>query len=93
MVITMAIAVALGIVVLGVALAIHFTRGTSKKRKYIVWGIALMVAIAPFLSFAIGLLYAIIMRNGWAALIMWYLFPILFLIGVIMLIVGIFIKK
>ncbi|MEH7293128.1 hypothetical protein V7134_22420 [Priestia megaterium] len=25
------------------------------QRKYIVWGIALMLAIAPFLSFAIGL--------------------------------------
>ena len=52
-----------------------------------------MVAIAPFLSFSIGLTYAILVKNGWAALIMWYLFPLIFIIGLIMLMVGIFKKK
>ncbi|MFJ7513125.1 hypothetical protein ACIQW7_27450 [Peribacillus simplex] len=52
-----------------------------------------MLAISPFLSFAVGLTYAFIVGNGWAALIMWYLFPIGFIIGLIMLLVGIFKKK
>ncbi|MFZ7825725.1 hypothetical protein ACO1DI_22105 [Priestia sp. 40] len=49
-----------------------------------------MLAIAPFLSFAIGLTYAVIAKNGWAALIMWYIFPIIFVIGLIVLMIGIF---
>lgn len=49
-----------------------------------------MLAIAPFLSFAIGLTYAVIAKNGWAALIMWYNFPIIFVIGLIVLMIGIF---
>jgi cytochrome bd-type quinol oxidase subunit 2 len=89
----LAIFVALAIAILGSALAYHFSEGKSKKRKYIIWGITTMVAIAPFLSFSIGLTYAMIVKNGWAALIMWYLFPLIFIIGLIMLMVGIFKKK
>lgn len=53
-----------------------------------------MLAIAPFLSFAIGLTYAVITEDGWAKfLIMWYIFPIIFVIGLIVLLIGIFKKK
>ncbi|MEH7306069.1 hypothetical protein [Neobacillus drentensis] len=89
----MAIFVALAIAILGSIVAYQLSKGKSKKRKYIVWGITSMVAIAPFLSFSIGLTYAIIVRNGWAAMIMLYLFPIIFILGLIMLLVGIFKKK
>ncbi|WML44843.1 hypothetical protein [Neobacillus sp. PS3-40] len=89
----MAIIIALAIAIIGSAVAYKLCKGKSKKRKYIIWGIATMIAIAPFLSFSIGLTYAIIVGNGWAALIMWYLFPIIFIIGLIMLLVGIFKKE
>lgn len=89
----MAIIVALSIAILGSAVAYQLSKGRSQKRKYIIWGITTMIAIAPFLSFSIGLIYANIVRNGWAALIMWYLFPLIFLIGFIMLLVGIFKRK
>lgn len=88
----MAIIVALAIAILCSVLAYQLSKGKSKKRKYIIWGITTMLAIAPSVSFSIGLIYAIIVRNGWAALIMWYLFPILFIIGLIMVFVGIFKK-
>lgn len=52
-----------------------------------------MIAIAPFLSFSIGLTYAFIVRNGWAGLIMWVLFPIFFILGLIVLLVGVFKEK
>ena len=39
------------------------------------------------------LTYAMIVKNGWTALIMWYLFPLIFIIGLIVLMVGIFKKK
>ncbi|WP_077622657.1 hypothetical protein [Sediminibacillus massiliensis] len=89
----MAIIIALLIVVLGSIIAYMLTEGKSKKRKFIIWGIALMIAVAPFLSFAIGLTYASIVKSGWAALIMWYIFPVIFMIGLIMLLTGIFKKK
>ncbi|MGG0655340.1 hypothetical protein [Rummeliibacillus pycnus] len=89
----MAIIVALAVTILGSAAAYLLSKDKSKKRKYIIWGITTMIAIAPFLSFSIGLTYAIIVRNGWAALIMVYLFPVIFIIGLIMLLVGIFKEK
>ncbi|MED4156355.1 hypothetical protein [Priestia aryabhattai] len=79
-----------GIAIIGAIIAYQLSKEKTKKRKYIVWGIALMLAIAPFLSFAIGLTYAVIAKNGWAALIMWYIFPIIFVIGLIVLMIGIF---
>ncbi|MEH7399665.1 MULTISPECIES: hypothetical protein [Bacillaceae] len=89
----MAIVIAMLIALFGAALALVFTIGQSRKRKYIIWGIANMVAIGPFLSFAIGITYAIIEGDGWAAMLMWVLYPFIFLIGLIQLIIGIFMKK
>lgn len=82
-----------GIPIFGVFLAYKLTKGKNIKRQYIVWGIILMLAISPFLSFAIGLTYALIEQNGWAGLIMVYIFPVLFLVGLILLLVGLFKKE
>ncbi len=82
-----------GIAIIGALIAYQLSKGKTKKRQYIVWGITLMLAISPFLSFAIGLTYAAITENGWAALIMWYIFPVIFVIGLIVLLIGIFKKK
>ncbi len=82
-----------GIAIIGAIIAFQLSEGKTKKRQYIIWGITLMLAISPFLSFAIGLTYAVIAKNGWAVLIMWYIFPVLFLIGFITLLVGIFKRK
>jgi MFS family permease len=90
----MAFVVGYGVAFIGALVAYYLSKDKSQKRKYIVWGIALMVAISPFLSFAIGLTYGFIIENGWAipgTIII--LFPIGFIIGLIMLLVGIFKKK
>lgn len=89
----MAIGVALSISILGSIVAYQLGIGKSRKRKLIIWGVTTMIAIAPFFSFAIGLTFAFIFRSGWAALLMWYLFPIIFIIGLIMVLVGIFKEK
>ena len=88
----MAIFVGFAIAAAGALAAYFLSIGKTRKRKYIVWGIVTMIAIAPFLSFSIGLSYAIMEENGWAALIMFYLFPIIFVVGLILMIVGIFKK-
>ncbi|WP_226035255.1 hypothetical protein [Aquibacillus saliphilus] len=89
----MAIVVGYVIAISAAIIAYQLSKSKSKKRKNIVWGIALMLLISPSLSFSIGLTYAALVRSGWAGLIMWYLFPILFIIGLILLLVGIFKKK
>ena len=81
-----------GIAIIGALIAYQLSKGKTKKRKYVVWGITLMLVISPFISFAIGLTYAVIEQNGWAALVMWYIFPVIFITGLIMLLVGIFKK-
>ncbi|MGE7024433.1 hypothetical protein [Solibacillus cecembensis] len=80
------------ITLLGVVIAYLLSVGKSKKRKYMVWGIALMLPISPALAFSLGLTYAAIIRDNWSALIMVFICPIIFIIGLIMLLVGI-IKK
>ncbi|MDE4085193.1 hypothetical protein PO902_09180 [Planococcus maritimus] len=76
-----------------VFLAFLLSVNKPKKKKYMIWGIALMIPISPALAFAIGRHYAVIVENGWAALIMWYIFPFVFIIGLIMLLVGIYKKE
>lgn len=51
-----------------------------------------MVPIQPKIAFLVGLTYARIVQNAWAVLIMWYIFPIVFIIGLVILLVGIFKK-
>lgn len=78
---------------IGALVAFLLSADKPKNKKYKMWGIALMIPISPALAFAIGRTYAIIVENGWAALIMWYIFPIIFIIGLVMLLVGIFKKE
>lgn len=89
----MAILVGLVITIVGLVIAFQLSNGKSIKRKYVVWGITIMVAIAPFLSFSIGLTYAMMVKDGWSAMIMWVLFPLFFIVGLILLLTGIFKKK
>ncbi|TCI63201.1 hypothetical protein [Exiguobacterium sp. SH0S2] len=89
----MAIAVGYIIACIGAFVAYWFSTGESRKKKYKIWGIALMLPISPALAFSIGLSYAISVENGWAGLIMWLIFPIIFLIGLTLLLVGIFKKE
>lgn len=90
----MAMGVAIVILSLAMLVAFQLGKGKSKKRKYIVWGIATMVAIAPFLSWLIGITYGISVGSGFAAMgIMVMMFAFLFLIGLISLLIGIFRKE
>ncbi|MEK3934583.1 hypothetical protein MKY41_04620 [Sporosarcina sp. FSL W7-1349] len=89
----MAIGIGYLIASIGAVLAYLLSKGKTKRRKYIAWGIALMLPISPALAFSLGLTYAVSVGDGWSALIMVYIFPILFLIGLVMLLVGIFTKE
>ncbi|WP_337969840.1 hypothetical protein [Virgibacillus salexigens] len=89
----MVFVVGYGVACIAAMIAYLLSRDKSRNSKYKIWGIALMVPISESLSFAIGLTYATIVKNGWAGLIMWYIFPIIFIIGLMMLTVGILKKE
>ena len=63
----------------------------SKKRKYIIWGLLTIFIFTPVLSWVIGIIFGIIEGDGFAAIgMMTLLFPIIFIIGLILFLVGIF---
>lgn len=86
----MAFVIALLIVLVGLIAGFQLTVGRSEKGNYIVWGIITMIAFAPFLSFVIGVMYGIVVKNSWATSIMMLLAPIIFVIGLIILLLGIY---
>ncbi|MFJ7185995.1 hypothetical protein [Lysinibacillus xylanilyticus] len=89
----MAFVIALLIVLVGLIAGFQLTEGRSEKGNYIVWGIITMIAFAPFLSFVIGVMYGIVVKNSWATSIMVYLSPIIFVIGLILLLLGVYKKR
>ncbi|MDM5250261.1 MULTISPECIES: hypothetical protein [unclassified Lysinibacillus] len=89
----MAFVIALIIVLVGLIAAFQLSEGRSEKGRYIVWGIITMIAFAPFLSYLIGATYGMLIRNGCAASIMMFLSPLIFVIGLITLLLGIYKKN
>ncbi|SDM30032.1 hypothetical protein [Sediminibacillus halophilus] len=81
------------IALLAAAIAYQFSEGKPKKKKYKIWGFTIMLVISPSLAFGLGLTYAVLVKSGWAAMIMFYLFPLFFLIGLFVLLAGIRKKK
>ncbi|QKS72918.1 hypothetical protein FLK61_40680 [Paenalkalicoccus suaedae] len=81
------------IAMLGGVIAFFLSRDKPKKTKYKIWGVALMIPISPALAFAIGITYAVAVGDGFVAFLMVYLFPILFVSGLVLLLVGIFKKE
>jgi 4-amino-4-deoxy-L-arabinose transferase-like glycosyltransferase len=77
--------------VLGVAAAFSLSKNKTWKQKNVIWGLALMFAIAPFLSWLVGMLYGIQVGDGFSGgSLMVILFPIIFIAGLVTLLVGIF---
>src|SRR5690625_3939144 len=75
-----------------IAKAYLLSKEKSNKSKCKVWGIAIIVPISLPLAYSIGITYAYIEGNPWAIMLMVVVFPIIFLIGLIILLVGIFKK-
>lgn len=64
--------------------------GKSNKKKYIIWGITMMLVIAPLFSGVVSILYGRYAGEGFAAVaLMMVMFPLLFLTGLVLLLLGI----
>lgn len=78
------------IIFLSIVIAYLLTKGKSVKRKYIIWGIVLMVFLSPTVSVHTARIIGRITHNLGAGILIMYIFPISFIIGLIMLLIGIF---
>ncbi|WP_018923984.1 hypothetical protein [Salsuginibacillus kocurii] len=68
-------------------------KNQTKKLRFIIWGVTTMLVIAPLLSLAIGGSIARTEENMWAAGSIFYIFPLIFGTGLIILIIGLFKEK
>lgn len=87
------IVIAITLVVVVSFLLWRKTKRESKKAKTILWGVATIFVIAPLVSWLIGMFTGILYGDGFAGMGMTMLtFPVLFLIGVGLVIRGVFMK-
>ncbi len=77
------------ITLISLSLAFFLSMGRSKKSKFRIWGIFIMVPISLPLAYSIGITYSLIVRNPWATMLMFYIFPLIFIAGLILLCVGV----
>ncbi len=85
--------VATGILIgfLTIFLTYLISKNESKNTKYKMWGISLILISIP-LSDSLGTAYAILDENGFAYLSVLFFFPIIFIPGIVLLLVGFFKK-
>ena len=77
----------------GVYVGFILTIKKSGKRKFIVWGLITIFIFAPFLGWLLSIVYAIKEGDGFAGVgMMIILFPLFFIVGLIILGIGIFKK-
>ncbi|MCT8138074.1 hypothetical protein H1D32_10085 [Anaerobacillus sp. CMMVII] len=87
----MSLLVASAVLVVSVSISFILSFGMYKHRKYIVWGICTIFAIAPFLTWIFSTLYGVREGSGFASIaLMMIMFPILIIIGIVILFVGIY---
>lgn len=82
------------VLIVSVLLAYQFSKGCTRKKKYVIWGVTTMFIIAPGLSWLVSMGYGLMEQNGWAGVaLLGILFPLMFLIGLVLFLIGIFSKK
>ena len=86
--------IALLIIVVVSVIGWKLTKDQSIRRKRIVWGIIIMIGLNPFVSWLIGICFAIFIGKGFAGMgMMVILFIALFIIGAFLLVIGLFTKN
>ncbi|MFS0864378.1 hypothetical protein [Fredinandcohnia sp. 179-A 10B2 NHS] len=90
----MAFVVTIALLALAVFIGYKLTAAKTKKRKRIVWGVITMLVFSPLVSWLVSIAYATIVESGWAGIaLMMLLLPLIFLIGLVILLIGIFKKE
>src|SRR5690625_2425168 len=71
-------------------IAYLLSMGKSKKSKYRIWGIIIILPISLPLAYSVGITYSFIVGTPWATIVLLPVFSVLFIAGIILLLVGIF---
>lgn len=89
----MAIGISIFTIIILLGIVFMLTVGKPVKRKWTIWGLAIMFGIGPVLAWLIGICVGIYVGGGFAAAaIMVMLVVLFFVIGLISLTIGIFKK-
>lgn len=84
----------LAIIVSSLLFAFMINQGKSRRKVVIISGITTMLVITPLLSWSVSTLFATKVGDGFAGVaLMMILLPILFLVGLTILLLGIFKKS
>ncbi|MED4455073.1 hypothetical protein [Metabacillus fastidiosus] len=76
--------------VLGLFIGFRLSNGKSKKRN-IIWGLSIILAIAPLLSVLLSIIIAFIAGDGWTGIaIVVIILPLFFFVGLGRLLAGLF---
>ncbi|MED4531968.1 hypothetical protein [Metabacillus fastidiosus] len=79
--------------VLGLLIGFRLSKGKSKKRN-IIWGLSIILVIAPLLSALLSITAAFIAGDGWTGIaIIVIILPLFFFIGLGCLLSGVFREK
>jgi hypothetical protein len=81
------------ITLISIPIACLLSMGKSRKSKYRIWGIAIMLPISLPLAYSIGITYSIIVGNPWATMLLLFVFPVMFIVGLILLLIGVLKKN
>jgi len=83
--------IAIIILVLAIVLAGYMSRNKTTKKKFVVWGITAIIAIAPLASWIAGMLFGMDGEDGFLGFtVMIYGFVLIEVIGFVLLYFGIF---
>ncbi|HWL11614.1 MAG TPA: hypothetical protein VNQ57_01390 [Ureibacillus sp.] len=83
--------IAIIILVLAIVLAGFISRNKPVKKKFVIWGVAAIVAIAPLVAWIAGILFGMDEGDGFVGFtVMLYSFVLLEVIGFVLVYFGIF---
>ena len=83
--------IAIIILVLVIVLAGFISRNKAVKKKFVIWGVAAIVAIAPLVSWIAGILFGMDEGDGFVGFtVMLYSFVLLEVVGFVLVYLGIF---
>lgn len=83
--------IAIIILILAIVLAGYISRNKPTKKKFVIWGIAVIVVIAPLASWIAGILFGMDDGDGFVGFsVMIYGFVLLEVVGFVLVYLGIF---
>lgn len=81
------------VMLVSIWLGVILTKGQSNTQKWIMWGLLLILGIGPSISWLLGVVSSVVFEDGFtgmATLIVTY--AVLFIVGLLAIVVGLFKK-